>query len=227
MCLYDRHIEQARRATMTVVVGQVIESQEPEINYKELYEKTQADLEAVVKKKEELLQETKRAKDARRESEEVAKKAAEEKALKDGEFEKLWKQSQQEREELSKRLQDITTSNRREKIQVQSMRIATELADGDNAELLSEFVSRSLDKMADDTGALTADVIEAITNDFKQNQKFKSLLRGSKATGGGATGNTSSAHANTKTIDRAAFDAMPIHKRGEFFKQGGKVVDSL
>ncbi len=211
---------------MTEAVEQVTESQTPETDYKALYESTKADFEAVVKKKEELLAETKKAKEAKREIEESSKKASEEKALKDGEFEKLWQSAQKEKEELTKRLHDVTTSNRREKIQVQSMRVAVELADGDNAELLSDFIMRNLDKIADDTGSVSDDVLDAIKNDFKANQKFKSLLRGSKATGGGATGNVSSAQA-TKTIDRSTFDTMTQAKRSEFFKSGGKVVDQL
>ncbi len=120
----------------------------------------------------------------------------------------------------------MTTSNRREKIQVQSMRIANELADGDNAELLSDFVARNLDKMADDTGAVTSDVLDAIKNDFKANQKFKSLLRGSKATGGGATGNVSSAQV-TKAISREAFTKLHAGDQMKHLKSGGTVSDSI
>ena len=202
------------------------ELQEPEVNYKELYEKTAADLKAEAAKKEELLSETKRAKEERRNADEAAHKAVQEKSLKDGEFEKLWQSAQKEKEELTKRLQEITSSNRREKLQVQSMRIANDLADGDNAELLSDFVMRNLDKMADDTGAVTSGVLEAIKNDFKANTKFKSLLRGSKAAGGGATGNTSGAQAS-KVISREAFSKMGSAQQMAHIKSGGTLVDQL
>lgn len=211
---------------MTEQVEQVTESQEPVVDYKELYEKTAADLKAVAAKKEELLSETKKAKEARREADEAATKAAQEKSLKDGEFEKLYQTVQKEKDELAKRLHDVTTSNRREKLQVQSMRIANDLADGDNAELLSDFVMRNLDKMADDNGSLTADIIQAVTNDFKANTKFKSLLRSSKATGGGATGNTSSAQA-TKVISREVFSKMAPAQQMAHIKAGGTLADQL
>lgn len=196
-----------------------------EINYKELYEKTKADLTAVAAKKEELLNETKKAKEARREADENARKASEEKAAKDGEYEKLWQKAKEEKEELNKRLQDITTSNRREKINLTAMRIANDLADGDNAELLSDFVSRNLDKLADDTGVVTGEVLEAVTNDFKNSTKYKSLLRSSKASGGGAPGNTSGAQVNVKTMTRSEFDGLDQVGRGKFFTTGGALID--
>ncbi len=201
-------------------------TQEEVIDYKSLYEKSQADLQAVAKKKEELLSETKKAKDEQRHATETARQASEAKAAKDGEFEKLWQTTKSEKDALLKQLQDITTSNRREKLQVAAMRIATELADGDNAELLSDFVARNLDKMADETGNTTSDVLEAIKNDFKTNAKFKALLRGSKAAGGGATGNMSSAQ-QSNTVDRATFDKMSPGKKMDLMKSGGSVVDSL
>lgn len=201
-------------------------NQEETIDYKSLYEKSQADLQAVAKKKDELLGETKRAKDEQRHASEQARLASEAKAAKDGAFEELWNTTKAEKDALLKQLQDVTTSNRREKLQVAAMRIATELADGDNAELLSDFVARNLDKMADESGGLTPDVLDAIKNDFKTNAKFKALLRGSKAAGGGATGNMSSAQ-QSNTVDRATFDKMSPGKKMEFIKSAGSVSDSL
>lgn len=159
------------------------------VDYKSLYEKTKSDLEAVAAKKEELLKETKQAKAQRAEAEAHALQAAKEKAAKDGEFEKLWQTAEKDKSDLQKRIEEITNSNRREKVQIAALKIANELADGDNVELLSDFIGRNLDKVADENGALSADVLSAIKTDFANNQKFKALLRGSKATGGSATGN--------------------------------------
>ncbi len=172
---------------------------ETEIDYKALYEKAQADITKIAAKKDELLNETKKAKQDRETAELAASKASEEKAQKDGEFEKLWKASKDKETELTQKLVDFQRSIRNEKLQVLSMRLATELADGDNAELLSEFVQRNLDKMADEAGGLSPDVLEAVKNEFKSNNKYKSLLRVSKANGGSASGNLSSQPA---TIDQ-------------------------
>lgn len=176
-------------------------------DYKALYEKAQSDIAKIAAKKDELLNETKKAKHDREAAELAHQKATEEKAQKDGEFEKLWQTAKKEKEELTNRLQEIQNSNRREKVQISAMRVATELADGDNAELLSEFVQRNLDKMADEAGGLSPDVLEAVKNEFKNNGKYKALLRGSKAVGGGATGNTRSAP-EVKTITRSEFAGL-------------------
>lgn len=206
---------------------ETIEVQEDTTDYKSLYEKSQADLQAVAKKKDELLGETKRAKDEQRHATEAAKQASDAKAAKDGEFEKLWQTTKSEKDALLKQLQDVTTSNRREKLQVAAMRLSTELADGDNAELLSNFVVRNLDKMADETGAVTADVLEAIKDDFKNNPKYKALLRSSKAQGGGAPGNPNGVQTETKTVDRQTFDLMSHEKRSQFLRSKGSVVDHI
>lgn len=184
-------------------------------DYKALYEKALQDLDKVVAKKEQLYKETKAAKAAREEAAAEALRISEETAKKNGEFEKLWKTASQEKEQLLQQLQEIKTGNRNEKLKVASMRIATELADGDNADLLSEFVKRNLENMADEDGSLSDDVIKAVTSDFKNNVKFKSLLRASKASGGGAPGNMKSGGEKT-SLTRAEFDKLNPVKQREF-----------
>lgn len=204
---------------------QVAEQQE--IDYKSLYEKAQNDLQAVAKKKDELLNETKVAKKAKEEATMLAQRAEQEKAAKDGEFEKLWQTAENNRKELEQKLLNMQKANRAEKVQVNALKIASELAEGDNVELLSDFISRNLDKLAEDDGTLSVDVIKATKEEFANNMKFKSLLRGSKAAGGGATGNTSSAQVKSNTTDRATFDGWNSGKQMEFIKSGGKLVDKL
>lgn len=195
------------------------------LDYKALYEKAQSDIVKIAAKKDELLNETKKAKQDREAAELAHKKATEDKAQKDGEFETLWQTAKREKEELVLKLAERDRANRNEKVQISAMRIATELADGDNAELLSEFVQRNLDKIADEAGALSADVLEAVRNEFKNNDKYRSLLRGSKAVGGGATGNTQT-KLNTKTITRSEFDSLDQSSRRKFLSGGGKLVET-
>lgn len=205
-----------------VMSNEVVETKE--IDYKALYEKAQQDIEKIAAKKDELYKETKKAKQERELAAQAAQKAAEEKALKDGEFEKLWQTAKKEKEELMQALSTIKQANRNEKIQISAMKIATELADGNNAELLSEFVARNIDKMADETGALSADVLEAIRNDFKGNQKFQALLRSSKAVGGGAIGNAKTVANDVKELSFSELSKMSPEKRLEFSRlvQSGK-----
>lgn len=212
--------------------AQVIESVEPvvkeiveKVDYKALFEKSQEDLRIVAEHKDKLYKETKQAKADRELADLQAKKISEEKAQKDGEFETLWKTSKEEKEQLEKRLQSIEKANRNEKVQISAMRIATELADGDNAELLSDFVQRNLDKMADETGALSPDVLEAVKNEFRNNGKYKSLLRGSKAIGGGAAGNTST-KSQSQELSRAEFQRLSPLAQGNFLaNKSNKLTD--
>lgn len=197
---------------------------ENSIDYKSLYEKAQVDIQAIVAKKDQLLDETKKAKAARDAADHAANKAAEDKAQKDGEFEKLWKTAKDRETELTQKLANIEKANRDEKVQISAMRIAAELADGDNIELLSDFVQRNLDKMANDQGALSADVIEAVKDEFKNNSKYRSLLRASKAQGGGAVGNTN-AKTTSQDLSRAEFDTLGHNARKKFFASGGKLKD--
>lgn len=203
----------------------VTEQVSEQVDYKALYEKSQEDLRVVAEHKDKLYKETKQAKADRELAVLQEKKVSEEKAQKDGEFEKLWNTSKQEKEELVKRLETIEKANRNEKVQISAMRIATELADGDNAELLSEFVQRNLNKMADEAGALSAEVLEAVKNEFRNNGKFKSLLRASKAAGGGATGNVST-KAQSQELSRAEFARLSPLAQGKFFAdKNNKLTD--
>ena len=211
----------------------MIESVEPAVekevvdttDYKALYEKSQEDLRIVAEHKDKLYKETKQAKADRELAVSQEKKISEEKAQKDGEFEKLWNTSKQEKEELVKRLEAIEKANRNEKVQISAMRIATELADGVNAELLSEFVQRNLNKMADEAGALSAEVLEAVKNEFKNDGKYKALLRASKAAGGGATGNVST-KTQSQEMSRADFARLSPLAQGKFFaNKDNKLTD--
>lgn len=184
-------------------------------DYKALYEKSLQDLDVVAAKKDQLLKETKAAKAAREEANAEAQRVLEETAKKNGEFEKLWKSASQEKEELLQQLKAIKNGNRQEKLNLASMRIATELADGDNAELLSEFIRKNLENIAQDDGSLSDDIIQAVSSEFKNNAKFKSLLRASKASGGGAPGNMKGTSEKT-SLTRAEFDRMSPAKQYEF-----------
>lgn len=188
---------------------------EQEIDYKAMYEKTLNDLNTVAAKKDELYKETKKAKADRDAKAAETQRLAEEQAKKNGEFEKLWKTASTEKEQLVQKLEEIKNSNRQEKLTIAAMKVATELADGPNAELLSEFVKKDLSNMADENGLLSDDVMKAVTDEFKNNEKFKALLRSSKAQGGSAPGNMRSS-TEKQSITRAEFDKMNPQKRADF-----------
>ncbi len=181
-------------------------------------------LKAVVSHQEKLLGETKKAKEDRANSLAEAKRIADDKAKSNGEFEELYKSKDQEANEYKKQLEDYKRSVRNDKLQASALRIATDLADGDNAELLSEFVIRKLDGLADETGVISDNIVTDLKKEFANNQKYKSLLRSSKASGGNALGNVGN-KAETKEISRADFDKMDQLSRKNFFAGKGRVVD--
>lgn len=182
-------------------------------------------------KTEELLGETKKAKAKAREEMEAKERAKLEKAKKEGDFEQLLKSSENERTSLSKRLEELQGKVSSEKLRTESLRLAGELADGANAELLSEFVIKRLKytddgiRVLDANGDLTVSSAEDLKKEFQNSEKFKALLRGNKASGGSAQGSGNSV-ASSQGIDRTAFDKMHPVKQMEYIKKGGKVIDN-
>jgi alanyl-tRNA synthetase len=185
---------------------------------------------AMKAKLDELLGETKRAKAAAREADERARKEAEEKARKAGDFEQLHKSSEQARQALEEELNNLRSGIANEKRDNAAMKIAADLAEGANAEILSEFISRRLKytddglKVLDDAGQLTVSSIDELAQDFRNNSRFASLLKGNQSTGGGATGGTKQG-ASAKEMSRSDFDKLPPAKQMEFIKGGGRTFD--
>ena len=197
----------------------------------------QAQFSAVKGKSDELLSEAKMAKQKARDAAESRERAKLDKARQEGDFEQLLKSSESERNNLNEQLNSLRTNISTEKVRSQAMQIAAELADGANAELLSEFVQKRIKytddgtiKVLDQNGDLTVSSLEDLKNEFTNNERYKALIRGTKSSGGGAPGSTASSASNTskvKTIDRATFDTMSHPDRAAFFKDGGKMVDFL
>lgn len=195
------------------------EQQQEEIkDTKPTYEDLEKRLNAVLSKHDELLGETKNAKREKDRIKAEQEQKEKELAAKNGEYEKLWKTASQEKEQLEQKLKDIRNANRQDKLSASAMRIAAELADGSNAELLSEFVKRKLENVSEDDGTLGEDVMQAVAAEFKNNEKFKSLLRGSKAAGGGAPGNMRGSH-DKQTLTRAEFDKLDYMKKSSFIQK--------
>ena len=180
-------------------------------------------------KMDELLSETKTAKAAKRAIEEQAIIDAHDKAKQAGDYEQLYKSSEDRANTLTSELETLRTSMTGEKKESAVLRIAGEMADGDDAENLAALISKRLKyhegeiKVLNDKGELTVSTIEDFKNEIKSTPRYKSLLRGSQANGGGAPGNRAGG-ATTKTATRAEFDTMNHGSRSKFFADGGKVI---
>ena len=185
---------------------------------------------AVKSKADELLDETKKAKAKARAEAEAKEHAELERAKKNGDFEQLLASSEKQRKELEDRLNSLQSNISTEKTRTESLRIAAELADGANAEILAEFVRKRIKytdegvKVLDGEGSLTVSSLDDLKNEFANSAKFKSLIRGSKSSGGGAVGDGGSA-SETMTIDRASFDAKSPEQKMAFVRKGGKITD--
>ena len=177
-----------------------------------------------------LLGETKAAKSLAKQQAEDATNLANEKAKRDGDFEQLYKSSTEQasgyKAELETLLGSISTSNTNR----EAMSIAMQLADGFNAELLSEKIALRLKyteegvKVLDANGQLTVSTIDDLKTEFSNNERYASLLKGNQSSGGGAVGGKNSGAAG-KLLTRAEFDSMDPSKKMEFIKSDGKLTN--
>lgn len=141
-----------------------------------------------------VLGEKKAEKKRREELEEEQRIAREKGQLQNGEFEQLYTSAQQKLQETEQRLAAMEQGNQRRDIQSAAQRIATALADGDNADILAEFIERRLKvsdgqlKVTDPQGNLTVSTLADLENEFKLAPRYAALVRGTKASGGGAAG---------------------------------------
>lgn len=177
----------------------------------------------------ELLDETKNAKKKAAEEARRHEEAKQEKLKKDGDYEQLFKSAEQKTRELEEqiRIRDERAAN--EIARNEAMKLATQLADGHNAELLQEFIVRRIKytedgiRVLDSNGGLTVSSLADLKREFETSDKFKSLIRGSKATGGGASG--TSGGASSASVNRKTFDSWNYLERDNFMKNKGTVTD--
>ena len=110
------------------------------------------------------------------------------------------------------------------------MKIASEIADGDNADIISDYLSKRLKytddgiRVLDSSGDLTVSSLDDLKNEFKNSNRWSSLLRGNQSSGGGAPGGKSGG-ATSNEIKRSEFDKMDATSKSTFCLKGGKVID--
>lgn len=141
-----------------------------------------------------LLDEKREEAEKRRLAEDKARQEAETKAKEKGEYEQLAKSYEQRIQEHEVKYQALVQQNEQREIQATATRIAGQIADGPNAEILAEFIAKRLKpsegavRVTDEAGALTISTEAQLADEFKSNPRFASLVRGSLATGGGSAG---------------------------------------
>lgn len=194
-------------------------------------EQLQKELAAVKANRDELLEEKKRQQRIAQEADESSKKAKEQTLQQKGEFEQLFKSANQERETLREQIKRIEEEKNQAAVRIEASKIANKLAEGHNAEILTDYLERRIKytndgyKVTDAGGALTVSTLSDLEAEFAKSEKYKSLRRGTKATGGGAAGTNGGAVSNAGKIDRDSFNAMKSFEQGDFIKRGGLVTD--
>ena len=204
-----------------------VQQEAPSIDLSQLM----AENNAMKSKMEELLKEAKRAKQAKREIEAETQAERERIAREKGDYEQLHKSAQEKYETTLGELDNLRQGIANEKRNNTAMKLAADLADGANAELLSEFIGRRLKfhedgvKVTDVNGNLTVSSFDDLKSEFKNDARYSALLKGNQSSGGGASGGSNSGGA-TKVRSRAEFEALNPAKRMEFVKSGGTITDN-
>jgi hypothetical protein len=152
------------------------------------------DLEGLRNQVQTLLTEKKEEKRKRDAAEAEQRRIQEESQRANGEYEQLYTSAQQALEQERARLAELTASIERRDLTSAATKISTAIADGENAEILSEFVQRRLKivdgqvKVTDAEGNLTIASLDDLAKEFQQAPRYAALVRGSQANGGGAAG---------------------------------------
>ncbi|RMP49311.1 putative prophage PSSB64-02, Orf26 [Pseudomonas syringae pv. atrofaciens] len=152
------------------------------------------DLEGLKRQNQTLLDEAKAAKQRARDAEQAQQLREQEAAKARGDFEQLFTSSEQALAAERAKLAELTSTIERRDLSSAASKVATVIADGENAEILAEFIQRRLKvvegqvKVTDAQGSLTIATLEDLAKEFEQTPRYASLVRGTQANGGGATG---------------------------------------
>ncbi len=152
------------------------------------------DLEGLKRQNQTLLDEAKAAKQRARDAEQAQQQREQEAAKARGDFEQLFTSSEQALAAERAKLAELTANIERRDLTSAASKVSSSIADGENAEILAEFVQRRLKivdgqvKVTDAAGNLTIATLEDLAKEFQQASRYAALVRGTQANGGGAAG---------------------------------------
>ena len=174
---------------------------------------SKADFDAVLSKKDELLAETKKAKQLAKEREDEVASAKHEQALKNNDIESLKASYELKLLAVTGELEGIKTQSKKQQLSLLSKNFVSEkfVSDPLIAEAIQEKFQKRLDMregktvVLDAEGNLTALSIADLQEEFLRNSSFKAHVIASNASGGGASGgnNRGGGASNIKTLDKA------------------------
>lgn len=178
-------------------------------------------------KVDELLGETKTAKQKARELEEAQEAAALERAKEKGEFKELYEREQKSKNELTEKYELTLKTVRQKEIDAATSQLAaSQTRDVKRAELLrkelAQYAVHGENGVAFELGGVSVDKDKVLAH---ISDLYPFLIDGSGSTGGGAAGNHSSGSAAQAVISRSDFDAMNETNKRAFLSKGGKLTD--
>jgi len=181
-------------------------------------------------KVDELLGEKKRVQQEREEAREQARLEAEEKAKAENNYKQLFESRSEENNQLRAQIDKMNAEAQQQKINEQAVKLAAQLTkDTGRAQLLQKEFSQRLSlvdgelRVTDPSGQLTVSSLDDLVNSIKTDYPF--LVDGIQASGGGAVKAQGGAEARGKEMSRSDWEALPLVKRQQFFKDGGKLYD--
>ncbi|WP_241640020.1 hypothetical protein [Rosenbergiella epipactidis] len=152
----------------------------------------QPDVDGLKRQRDELLAEKKAEQEKRRKAEEEIQRAEKERLAAEGNYKQLFESSQADSASWQQKHEELLRQIEQNSINQTAIKLATDIAEGPNAEILSEFVTRRLKlvdgqvRVTDASGNLTVSSVEQLKEEFKNDPRWASLVTGSKANGGGA-----------------------------------------
>jgi hypothetical protein len=209
------------------------QTKEDAIDYKAKLEEKEKEIAAVVAKNQELINEKRRIAERIEEAEREKDEQKTQKMIAAGRFEELSKSAQEKERLYAEKLKRIEDERALERTRNEAMRLATELADGYNAELLTEFIHPRIKYNKDGSisvlnaqGEETVSTLDDLKREFETSPRYKALLRGSKASGGGAQGSGSGSNgkATGRVVTRSEFNTWKPRQQMDFMTSGGKTI---
>jgi flagellar biosynthesis GTPase FlhF len=181
-------------------------------------------------KVDELLDETKSAKEERERARQAARIEAEEKAKAENDYKQLFESQKQEADQLRTVIEQMNQNIATSKIEAEAMNLATQMTkDMGRAKLLQREIGQRLTlvdgelRVTDESGQLTVSSLDDLTASITKDYPF--LIDGNQAQGGGAVRAQGGAESRSKEMARADFDQLTHQERKDWFESGGRIYD--
>jgi len=204
-----------------------------DIDFKVEYTKLTLERDKLIGKNQELLNEKQKEAEKRRNAESQTEVERVEKLKKDGDYKSIVESSQRAQKEWEQRFNDLNTKIAQKEVRQAAMKLANALdpLDGDAAEMMADYLEKRIKynengfNILDANGNVSVMGFDQLQEEFKNSNRFKPLMRGSRANGGGAPGANSSAGNDVKSVARTTFDTWAPSRQMAFAKSGGKTHD--